>query len=61
MERRLIGVNTKDAIYSEIKVIFPEAKQPSCALHPKQQDEMQILKMMDTKKCAEREAMMAKN
>ena len=60
MERRLTGINMKDAIYSGIKVIFPEVQQPSCIRHPKQLDEMQILKMMDTKKCAERETMMAK-
>ena len=50
----------KDAIYRGIKVTFPEAQQPSCIRHPKQRDEMQILKMMGTKKCAERETMMAK-
>ena len=60
MERRLTGINMKDAIYSGIKVIFPEVQQPSCIRHPKLLDEMQILKMMDTKKCAERETMMAK-
>ena len=60
MERRLTGVNMKDAIYSGIKVIFPEAQQPSCIQHPKQRDEIQILKMMDTEKCAERETMMDK-
>ena len=60
MERRLTGVNMKDAISSGIKVIFPEAQQPSCIRHPKQQDEMQIVKMMDNKKCAERETMMTK-
>ena len=60
MERRLTGVNMEDAIYSGIKVIFPEAQQPSCIQHPKQRDEIQILKMMDTEKCAERETMMDK-
>ena len=56
----MTGINMKDAIYSGIKVIFPEVQQPSCIRHPKQLDEMQILKMMDTKKCAERETMVAK-
>ena len=60
MERRLTGINMKDAIYRGIKVTFPEAQQPSCIRHPKQRDEMKILKMMGTKKCAERETMMAK-
>ena len=60
MERRLTGINMKDAIYSGKKVIFPEAQQPSCIRHPKQWDEMQVLKMMDTKKCVERETMTAK-
>ena len=60
MERRLTGISMKDAIYSGIKVIFPEAQQPSCIQHPKQRDEIQILKMMDTEKCAERETMVDK-
>ena len=60
MERRLIGINMNDTIYSGIKVIIAEAQQPSWIRHPKQRDEMQIVKMMDTKKCAERETMMAK-
>ena len=56
----MTGVNMKDAIYSGIKVIFPEAQQPSCVQHLKQPDEIQILKMMDTEKYAEREKMMDK-
>ena len=55
-----IGVNMEDAIYNGVKIIFPEEQQLYCVRHLKQQDEMQILKMMDRKKCTKKEKMMAK-
>ena len=41
-------------------MFFPEAQQLYCVRHLKQRDKMQILKMMDSKKCTEKEKMMAK-
>ena len=60
MERRLIGVDMKDAIYRGIKGIFPKAQHVYCIRHLKQRDEMQILKIMDRKKCVEREKITTK-
>ena len=50
----------EDAIYNGVKILFPEAQQLYCVRHLKQRDEMQILKMMDRKKCTEKKKMMAK-
>ena len=55
-----IGVDMEDAIYNGVKILFPEAQQLYCVRHLKQQDKMQILKMMDRKKCTKKEKMMAK-
>ena len=55
-----IGVNMEDAIYNGVKIIFPEEQQLYCVRHLKQQDEMQILKMINRKKCTKKEKMMAK-
>ena len=54
------GVDMEDAIYNGVKILFPEAQQLYCVRHLKQQDEMQILKMMDRKKCTDKKKMMAK-
>ena len=50
----------EDAIYNGVKILFSEVQQLDCVQHVKQRDEMEILKMMDRKKCALREKMMAK-
>ena len=56
-----IGVDIEDAIYNGVQILFPEAQQLCCVRHLKQRDEIQILKMMDRKKCTEKEKMIAKN
>ena len=48
------------AIYNGMKILFQEAQQLYCVQHLKQQDEMQILKMTDRKKCTKKEKVMAK-
>ena len=55
-----IGVDSEDAIYKAVKIFVLQAQQLYCFQHLKQRYEMQILKMMDRKKCTEKERMMAK-
>ena len=55
-----ISVDKEDAIYNGVEILFTEAQQLYCVRHLKQLGEMQILKMMDRKKCTEKEKMMAK-
>ena len=54
------SVNIEDAIYNGVKILFTEAQQLYCVRHLKQRDELQFRKMMDRKKCTEKEKMMAK-
>ena len=54
------GVDIEDAIYNGVEILFTEAQQLYCVRHLKQWGEMQILKMMDRKKCTEKEKIMAK-
>ena len=55
-----IGVDSEDAIYKAVKIFVLEAQQLCCFQHLKHRYEMQILKMMDRKKCTKKEKMMAK-
>ena len=55
-----ISVNIEDVIYNEVKILFTEAQQLYCVRHLKQRFKMQFRKMMDRKKCTEKEKMMTK-
>ena len=55
-----IGFDIEDAIYNGVQILFPEAQQLYCVRQLKQRDKMQILKMMNRKKCTEKEKMIAK-
>ena len=50
-----IGVDSEDAIYKAVKIFVLEAQQLCCFQHLKHRYEMQILKMMDRKKCTKKE------
>ena len=54
------GVDIEDAVYNGVEILFTEAQHFYCVRHLKQWGEMQILKMMDRKKCTEKEKIMAK-